>query len=92
MIDKDKSESVMIEVGSVERRKPSPPDSGFLMADESMGKEFVVIDDHKEEVEWIDPVLEIEETDDAYKIYNGYYYYHVSKKEGFQYIIRDLER
>jgi hypothetical protein len=52
-----------------------------------MTSEFVVIE-NGQEVEWIDPVINVEEHSDHWLVNNGHYYYPVVKGPGRTMIIR----
>ena len=52
--------------------------------------EFVLIEEGRE-TDWIDPVLEFTETEDGYKIWNGFSTYWFAKGPGITYKIRGRE-
>ena len=53
--------------------------------------EFVLIENGKE-TDWVDPVLEFTETEDGYKIWNGYSNCWFAKGVGITYEIREREQ
>lgn len=54
-----------------------------------MSQEFVVFNESGDEIDWIDPVVSLVETDVDYLVDNGYHKYEVDKKAGFSYILRN---
>lgn len=56
-----------------------------------MTTEFVVIDPDGVECDWIDPVLNIDEQEDAWNVDNGYGIYIVPNVAGYTYLQREKQ-
>jgi len=54
-------------------------------------QEFVSIDEHGIERDWIDPVLSVVETENSFIVDNSCYTYEVVKQKGWKYIQRQKE-
>ena len=54
-----------------------------------MAEEFVSIDEHGIERDWIDPVVSVTETVTDYHVDNGYHIYDVPKTIGWTYLRRE---
>lgn len=53
--------------------------------------EFVLFDPDGQECEWIDPVFEFAETNEAYIVHNGIFEYTVPKRPGFTGVVREMQ-
>lgn len=53
-----------------------------------MGQEAVLFENGKE-IDWIDPVISVEENDYDWIIDNGFYKYHLKKKNNRKLVIRE---
>lgn len=52
-------------------------------------REFVVFDEHDREIDWIDPVVSVEEDRHYWHVDNGYTVYEVRRYAGYRYEIRE---
>lgn len=53
-----------------------------------MAIEFVTINEHGQEIDWIDPVITAEEFKTRWVVDNGWHQYRVMKKPGHTYVQR----